>query len=63
MEFRWTRGVKVQYERGDGIHHPFLEYLHGYKVVPPQVISWFISPINYRYNPLINPSYSTYEPT
>ena len=29
----------------------------------PPVISWFIIPINYRYNPLINPSYSTYKPT
>ena len=25
----------------------------------PPVISWFIIPINYRYNPLINPSYWT----
>ena len=28
----------------------------------PPVISWFIIPINYRYNP-INPSYWTYKPT
>ena len=27
-----------------------------YKVVPPSYVSWFIIPINYRYNPLINPS-------
>ena len=26
----------------------------------PPVISWFINPINYRYNP---PSYGTYKPT
>ena len=34
-----------------------------YKVVPPQLCEcWLIIPINYRYYPLINPSYSTYKP-
>ena len=27
---------------------------------PHSYVCWFIIPINYRYNPLINPSYWTY---
>ena len=30
---------------------------------PPSDVCWFIIPINYRYNPLINPSEWTYKPT
>ena len=37
----------------------FFAHLMGTRWCPP-VISWFIIPINYRYNPLINPSYWTY---
>ena len=33
------------------------------KVVPPQLCLLVYNPNNYRYNPLINPSYSTYKPT
>ena len=33
-----------------------------YKVVPPSY-KLVYNPNNYRYNPLINPSYSTYKPT
>ena len=41
------------------------EYLYSLCVIYftrwyPLVISWFIIPMNYRYNPLINPSYWTY---
>ena len=42
---------------------PIISYRVSYKVVPPPVISWLIIPIDYRYYPLINPSYSTYKPT
>ena len=36
-----------------------------YKVVPPppQLCLLVYNPNNYRYNPLINPIYSTYKPT
>ena len=35
-------------------------YCDRYKVVPPQLCLLVYNPNNYRYNPLINPSYSTY---
>ena len=37
-------------------------YMVCHKVVPPNY-KLVYNPNNYRYNPLINPSYSTYKPT
>ena len=57
-------GMSTALSFGDGcsiprMHGAFLGIQGG----GPPVISWFIIPINYRYNPLINPSYWTYKPT
>ena len=77
-QFEWKRVQLVNisttfHVRVDewGLYHViYLCRIHGgeinqqtYKVVPPSYVWWFIIPINYRYNPLINPSYSTYRPT